>query len=501
MYVDRSLAAGWSARTARDHGVDVLLDAWSGAPPDRRAAMVVAQGDLARAASYAGGPWKQLLEGDLKAALEGARKAAGAPGMALLESEALFVAGGVVAGLERLEALHRQGNAAGTVALVRRRHQLGDHLGALRTAQALPWHAHVALAGARAALVAKRPGSALRFVEPYLQGFAPVPEPAVAGALAMTTAAILARLGEHGQLQRFADRLLAAGDLADDMKPAVARTAWTAGRAGEAWRRFDPEQGPWCVAARLELATLAGDAELAGKLLARAGPLGVAAAPAVDLLRGSGDASAVDGDGLLTDSARQVFAEGRTVHVWRTHPFRWQPWIDAAARTAADVVICDLAAEQLPAADVLPEAVLDDGALVDLVSPVRTSPVAGGTGGVTFGEELCRGVGVGHDWPDIETAAARQALPAGGEGPPVRVASGDEALAQASSGRPLVVIAPPGDPFWAGPLPERVWRSMRVVRSNAQQGWDGAGARVADAVIALLDQAAGAARLRTDGFG
>ena len=208
MYVDRLLAAGQCARTGRDHGIDVVLDAWSGSPRDRRAAMIAAQGDLPRAASYAGGAWSKLSEGDVSAALEAARAAIASPGMAFLEAEALFAAGAVVAGLERLENLHNQGEPEGTVALVRRRHQLGDHAGAVRAAQTMPWHAHAALTGARSALTANQPGVALRLVEPYLQGFAPLPEPAVAGALVATTAAILATFGEALQLQRFVDRVV-----------------------------------------------------------------------------------------------------------------------------------------------------------------------------------------------------------------------------------------------------------------------------------------------------
>jgi len=175
--------------------------------------MVAAQGDLARAASYAMGVWNKLLNGDVKAVIDAVREAEDSPAMAFVEAEALFTAGAVVAGLDRLEALHRQGDPAGTLALARRRHQLGDHVGAVRAAQTLPWHAHAALTGARAALACHQPGIALRFLEPYLQGFAPLPEPAVAGAIAMTTAVVLATFGEYAQLQRFVDRLLPRGTL------------------------------------------------------------------------------------------------------------------------------------------------------------------------------------------------------------------------------------------------------------------------------------------------
>ena len=486
MYVDRAFAAAHRDRSARDHGVDILLDAWSGSPKDRRAAMVAAQGDLARAASYAGGAWQKLLDGDVKAVLDTARKAAGSPGMGYIEAEALFSVGAVVTGLERLEDLHRQGEPAATLALARRRHQLGDHPGAVRVAKTMPWHAHAALTGARSALMANRPGIALQLVEPYLEGCASVPEPAVAGAFATTTAAILARFGEHSQLRRFVDRLLPAGDLAEDMMPAVARAAWIGGRAREAWHRFDVAHSPWCLAARLELAILAGDAGLAAQLLSRADPLGVGSRLAVRLLQGQPDTRVDDdGDRRLTDSARQVFAAGRTVHVWRTHPHRWQSWIEAALLTPAHVVVCDLAAKQLPDSAAVPWAVLDDGALIEELAPIAVQGARLRGVGVHVGGDLCRGVGIGHEWPSREDEFMRGSLPLADGKAAVEVLNAEQALTKVGHGRPLVVIAPPGDPFWAGPIPERLWQSVRVVRADAHRGWAGAGRRVVEAAQEL----------------
>lgn len=486
MYADRALLGVRRDRSARDHGVDILIDAWSGSPKDRRAAMVAAQGDLARAASYAGGAWQTLLEGDVKTVLDATRKAPGSPGMAYLEAEALFSAGTVTVGLERLEGLHRQGEPAATLALARRRHQLGDHLGAIRVARTMPWHAHAALAGARSALMVNRPGVAWQLVEPYLQGQASLPEPAVAGAFAITAASALARSGEHLQLQRFVDRLLPAGDLAEDMMPAVARVAWIGGRASEAWHRFDIADSPWSAAARLELAILAGDADLAAHWLSRAGPLGVGSHLAVRLLRGQPDTGVNGGDRRLTQSAREIFAAGRTVHIWRTHPHRWHPWIEAAAATPAHVVVCDLAANDMPDPDVVPWVVMDDGALVEELAPndVARAPVCGR--GVYVGCNLCRGVGIGHDWPSREENIVRASLPEARGPAAVRVLGADEALTKVGEGQRLVVIAPPGDPFWAGPIPERIWQSVRVVSADAQKGWDGAGQRVVDAAKELL---------------
>ena len=495
MYVDRSLAGQHRGRTAHDHGVGVLLDAWAGSPPACRAAMVAAQGDLARAAACAGGAWQKLLDGDVRAVLDTARKNAGAPGMGYIEAEALFSAGAVTAGLAHLEHLHRRSEPAATLALARRCHQLGDHIRAVRVAKTMPWHAHAALLGARSALAADRPAIALRLVEPYLEGHTPLPEPAVAGAFAVTTAATLARLGEHAPLRRFVDRLLPAGDLAEDMMPAVARAAWIGGRAREAWRRFDVAGNPWCIAARLELAILAGDADSSAKLLAGAGPLGIGSRPAVELLQGRPWRAGEDGGRCLTDRAREVFAPGRIVHIWRTHPHRWQPWIEAALLTPAQVVVCDLAANELPDAECLPWAVLDDGALVGELAPVVVEALPGKISGARMGRDLCRGLGIGHDWPCLEDRVVRRSLPPPAPGAAaVEVLGADAALAKVAIGRPLVVIAPPGDPFWAGPVPERVWPSVRVVRYDAEKGWTGGGDRVIAAAEDLVQPARATAR-------
>ena len=366
-------------------------------------------------------------------------------------------------------------------------------------AQALPLHAQAALIGARAALAAHRIDVAFRFVEPFLNALAPLPEPSVAGAVAVTAASVLAKMENHARLRSFVDRLLDAGDLPDDMMPAVARAAWIGGRGRSAWEKFGLVEEPWTLAARLELAVLAGHPDLAARLLERTGPLGAPSAPSVHILRGGpetgGEVETAD-DLRLTDHAREVFGEGRTVHIWRSHPYRWAPWIEAARRTPADVTVCDLAAGELPGLESLPWAVLDDGALVDLLAPVPVPvPVADATPaagtGVRIGSKLCSGVGIGHDWPEKETEVVRRALPPASGDAAVQVLGAERALACAARGRPLVVIAPPGDPFWAGPLPERVWPFLRVVRADAADGWNGAGTRVVAAAEALLPPTGG----------
>ena len=482
MLIDKNLADACRARTACARGTDVLLDAWSDTPPDRRAAAAVAEGDLRLAGAVGGDGWKQLAEGDVVGALRVARgKRGGSAAMRLLEAEALLAAGAIRAGLERLGTLHHEGEPAASLALARRRHMLGDHAGAERAATALPMHVLTALTGARAALINGRTAAAFRFIEPFLAGVAPIPETSVAGAVAVVASSILARRGQFAELQGFARGLLEAFDMPEDMMPAAARVAWTAGLSAQAWERFGVEDNAWMAAARLELAVLAGDAVLASRLIQRAGPLGAPAAAALPLLRG------VVREDMPDDAANLVFREGVTVHIWRTHPNRWQPWIEGARQTLADVAVFDLAGDILPDSRTIPQVVLDDSALLDLLPPKRVSLRCSGAG-LWIAPLLCRGLGIGHDWPEEETRVLRTTtcLAAHRKDAAVWVLGADEALANAHLGHPIVVVAPPGDPFWAGPLPEQVWSGLRVVRADARAGWRGAGALIAEAARSLV---------------
>ena len=169
MYFDRSLVHTTRSRTATDQGAELLIHAWTGWPAGVRAAMIAAQGNLMRAAACAGGGWAALAAGNVSQAIETARASIHAPGMGVLEAEALFAAGAFAAGFARLETLHAQGNAAASLALARRRLQMGDHEGAIGAANVLPLHAHAALIGARAALASNRTTHAWRLVEPFLE--------------------------------------------------------------------------------------------------------------------------------------------------------------------------------------------------------------------------------------------------------------------------------------------------------------------------------------------
>ena len=482
MLLDRTFAAVYRERTSQGLGIDIVLDAWSGFPPDYRAAILAAQGDLRRAALWGGGGWASLANGNIDAALREARLGdADDPTVTLLKAEALLAAGAIVAGLEVLEQLHEEGDTAGTLALARRRYLLGDHSGALSAASELPMHAGAALIGARASLAQNRPDPAFRMIEPFLAGAAPLPEPATAGAMAVVAASIMARKGSTGELESFAAQLRTFPTPPGEMLATLVRVMWIGGMAAAAWEQVKDDSDSWMLLARLELAVLAGNAKLASNLLERAGPLGVVAAPGVALLRGEAANTSIGGEN------RDPFAPDLRVHIWRTHPYRWRPWIDAALRTPADVSVFDLAANDVPNRDDIPQVVLDDGSLVTLLRPVpvTTQPRVGN--GVWIEHPLCRGIGIGHDWPVEESSILRAAVSQTSrkDAAMVKVVSGESALAQADEGRPMVVVAPPGDPFWNGPFPERAWPVLRIVRADPRNGWRGAGARVAEAAGSL----------------
>ena len=477
MLTDSVLVKDYRTRTCRNHGVDILLDAWCGTSTDQRAAMLLAEGDI-RASAHGGG-WRQLAEGDVVGALRCARSGGG-NAMRLLEAEALIATGAIVAGLQQLAALHAGGDPAATVALARRRQLLGNCAGAEQAAAALPLHAQAALIGARAALTRNRLRQALRFLEPFLSGAAPLPEPMLAGAMAVIAASILARQRQVDQLRSFAESLLMAPGLSEDMAPTIARVAWIGGLAGRAWNRFAADS-PWLTAARAELALLAGQSRLATRLMQQAGKYASPSTPALSLLQGELATTAT------TEGDQRMFDAGVAVHIWRTHPHRWRPWIDAAVRTDANVPVFDLTAGILPDVQSIPDVVLDDGSLAELLppSPVPMRHWAGK--GVWFGEPLCRGIGIGHDWPDHETAIVRQATrqATSADDAAVLICSAEAAFERLGRGLRTVVIAPPGDPFWAGPLPERAWQSLRIVRSHPRDGWTGAGARLVAALEEL----------------
>lgn len=477
MAFDRLLARSAQARNAHPGSSQAIFDAWSGASRAPRAAMALAGGDVVRAAALGGEGWKQLSEGDRLAALNIARAKRGDASLALLEAESMISAGAIVAGLKRLDALHQAANPAATVSLARRRHGLGDYSGAQRAARAMPHHAGTALIGARAALANGQFQNALAFLEPLLYGVAPLPDSVTAGGVAVVTASTLARMREHRRLERFASHLLETLDLPDDMLPQVARTAWMAGLGSAAWDRFGGESS-WHAAARLELALVSGNLALARSLAQQAGSL---AAPSLSIL------GLLGGEFARSEAMESLLSKKVIVHLWRTHPQRWQPWIDAALDTEAKIRVCDLTSGTLPDASEVPQATLDDGALVEILPPKPVPARPGGTG-VWIDSTLGEPTGIGHQWSQEEQQQLARALP-GAETPAnaaVRIAGEEFALRHASEGRPTLVVAPPGDPFWSGPLPQRAWPAMRVLRFDPKQGWNGAAQRA----IALVQEMA-----------
>ena len=482
MLFDQTLIETYRNRTAVDDSIGALIDAWSERSPDCRAAMLVARGDIQRAALCGREGWKQLAGGDMLGALRVSRETQPkSQAMYLLESEGLLGIGAIAAGLEHLEMLHQHGDAAASISLARRRHLLGDHLGAERVARMLPMHIQVALIGARAALANHRTEPAFEFIVPFLNGSAPISEPIVAGSIAVITATVLAQREEHDRLDRFARYLLSMTDLSEEMMPAIARVAWTAGLAAEAWKYFNTAETPWMIVSRLELAILAGNIALALQLIQKAGPLGAPSRVSITLLGGGHS-------GKKSQEMEKVFAEDAVVHIWRTHPYRWQPWIDAAMQTPAQISVFNLAKDELPDPNTLPGSVIDDGSLIDMFPPVPVPVCLNQEMGVWIEEPLCEGIGIGHNWPEKETDVIKEQIPLASspEKAAVWILGVDLALRHVHSGHPMIVIAPPGDAFWGGALPERAWPALRIIRTEPNKGWEGAGSRVVELLNLLL---------------
>ena len=484
MLFDQLLTASYRRRTAVDDGVNILVDAWQGMPREDRAAMLVARGDVKRAGVYAGGAWKQFADFKLADALQEVSKTKPRSAASyVLEAEILCSLGAIAAGLDLLEKLHLSGDAAGSLLLARRRQVLGDYKGAEFIASSMPMNAHAALIGARSALANDRTGPAFEFILPFLNTVAPLPESSVAGAVALVTATILARQKAHERLQKLANYLLDSGDLPEDMMPATARICWAAGLAASAWARFKGTQSPWLAVARLELAVLAGNVALAMQMVEKTGPLGAPAKIGISLLSG-GKTGALDAD------TEKIFAADKVVHIWRSNPYRWQPWIDAALQLPAKVLVFDLTSAKLPGkGSALPNAVFDDGILCNMIEPLPVAMQGNDAGvGVLIEKSLCDGIGIGHDWPPEETAVLAQNLPLASnfDNAAISIVGAKSALKLAHTGRPMIVIAPPGDPFWGGALPERAWPAMRVTRADPAKGWSGAGMRIVEFLRHLL---------------
>lgn len=452
-------------------GARALVDAWLGRSGDGAAALALAGGDPLAAAAVGGTGMRALAEGRLDDALRWSHSRPGSAAKSLVGAETLIAGGRIVKGLEALEGLVRRRDPAGTLAFARRCHLLGDHGRAEAAAARLPLNLAAALIGARSALVSRRAGSALVHLRPFLGGEATTADPVQTGAVGVVAASALARLNRTAELTAFARRLLSQGLVPPEMLPALARIAWTAGLAGEVRERLAREPAPWRDAAWLELDILAGDS---GRATARAARLGALAEPC------RGPLALLSG-GTVPGGARVPIAAEQTIEVWRTHPRRWTPWVEAVKRTRATVVEANLADGALPPEGGTPDLVLDDGALVDLVEPAPVPPQPVRGDGIWVDPVLCEGVGVGHDWTKEEhrTLIRTPRRAVSREDARVRVVGAEAALAEAASGKPEIVLAPPGDPFWAGPLPERAWPALRVVRADPDTGWGGMGTRIA----------------------
>ena len=478
---DRTLTGLARQRIAQPHAPDLMVRAWLGVPSAGRAAMVAAEGDLALAARCDPERWGPLLDGDVRRSLLVSASDPSSLPLRLVEAESLLAGGAILAGLQVLGDAHRRGFAPAGVALARRLHQLGHHRRAIEVAAELPLHAHPALVRARSAMAIERPREALRALAPLLEGTAPLPDAQTAGACAVVGAAALARAGFADRLRAFTRSLLGAGDLDEALLPYVARVAWTAGEAAAFWDRLGEAASPGAQAARLELAVLAGDGDRAAACLVAAGTAGAPSVPAVSMLRGILDLDPAAAT-LLDDSATRV-------HVWRTaDDAQFDPWVRAIECSAADVSVYRLADGRVPDPDDVGSMVLEASSLLTVVPPERLAPAARPKGSsVHVCESLCRGIALGLDWPDDE----RRVLTAGVgaetafEEAACVVGPPRPALRAHRRGASCVVVAPPGDPFWNGALPERAFAGLKVVRADPRTGWAGGGRAALDALDAL----------------
>ena len=481
MITDQSLSRLLSLRQARDPATDLLVRAWTGADPSDRAAMLVAEDDTGRAGLVGGAPFDMLARGEVPEVLEHVRSAQRlTPALRIAEAEALLAAGAIRAGLEVLQELHQNAYAPGTLALARRTLQLGDAARANRVAAQLPRHVHAVVVRVRAALATGRGLDALLGLEPFLEGTLPA-VPAAAG-LAALAASVLAKVGARDKLMAFARGLLDARDLPAMLLPGMARVAWTAGLGAEAWRRVQAhdESDPFTAAARLELAVLSGDRDSAERAGTEAGALASASAEARALLSGNFPRTG--------DLALLLAKNDPSVHVWRTSGERYAAWLCRVVELPARVSIFDLAQRILPQVEEVPDLAIDDAALPSLIDPGQIPISVPARLPLYVHPKLCQGVALGLDMT-AETLQPEQlgievtSVP---EKAGLIVAPASEALKLAAVGRACIAIAIPGDPYWLGPVPERSFAGLRVLRSHPADGWKRAGEALATAIDSLL---------------
>lgn len=459
----------------RSMGAQVVQDVFFQSPDAGRAARALANGDLSAAARHGGGAWQLLSEGKVVEALQEVQQQQLGPPEILLEAECLMAVGAVVAGLDLLKRLHEENDPNGTLLLARRHFLLGDYKNAERVGQSLPLHAHAVLTVARSAILGKRPRAALQALQPLLDGSEAIPDSAMAGSIILMAAACMVKSRSFKRLNTTARRLLVHPDLPQEMMPAVARIAWMGGLSATAWKRFSEENNPWAAAARIELALLSGDIDLARKSRDAAGTVG---APSIEGFR------LLEGKVAEGDAGGEVFGKGYNVHIWRTHPSRWTPWIEAVKERNEDTSVFSLADGVMPERDDLPKVIVDDGSLLGMIAPrpVERRAEEGRRKGLWIDAPLVEPVGVGLDWPDEETEAAKGAakMAKSEKSAAVVATSIERALLRVNEGLPTIAVAEPGDPFWLGPIPERAWKPLRVVRPDPKTGWQGAGERMAE---------------------
>lgn len=476
---DPEVLARARARSVRAAPMDIPVRAWLGEHPHEHAAMAGAQGDLRGAAACAPELWGPLAAGDVVRSIELVEASRNVASVCVLEAETLFAAGAVRAAFAVLERGHGEGHAPASASLARHSHALGDHARAVEAAAVIPLHSSSAVVRARSALHLGDPHGALQAVAPVLEGVAPVCTPVCAADAAVLGAGALARLGHVQTLERFASAYLDAVSLDTGQLAHAVRVAWIAGMSPSARSLLDALPVEVAVAAQVELCLLEGDAAGAREYAVGTGDPERFSAPAIGLLEGV----------LVRDEAGAAFFDDPSarIQIWCADDGRFAPWLRAASKSVAQVTFHDLACGMLPADDDLAQLVVADSALLGLVEPDRLHASASRSGGgVHVAHPLCETIGIGMEWPAEETAIIDRWVGSNAcvEDAACVVCPARNAARVHAGGQACVAVAPPGDPFWNGVLPERLFDRLRVVRRDGS-GWAGAGRRVIDAIRTL----------------
>ena len=474
--MDEFVASVYRSRVSRPVPVDILIKAWNSDDPLNRAAMNLALGDERRAAVVGGKPWELFLKNEYSNVLDLVQEEQGAP-FRHLEAECFLRIGAIVAGINILNNLHAAGAPFGTLALTRQLFALGDFGNCERVAKSMRDHISVAIIGARCAIENKRFNTAMEIIEPYLGGIGEFQDTMAAGSLAVMAAHALAEMGRYPQLARFAGNLISTPDMPPQLMPAIAKIAWLGGFRDEAWKIFEGLDLEWASSAKVELSILEGDFDKAVTHQRNSAKRGTPSLSGMVFIA----PSSLKGDEKVY---KETFAEGQKVHIWRTAGDRWSPWIEAVKQSPADVSVYSLPEKNIPEESDIPYLGLDDASLFAIVKPIVVEEKLPENASVFMDYILCRGAGVGFDWPPGERKIIEESLDlVSPDQAGIYILRGNSScFSRLMSGLPTIIIAPPGDPFWAGPIPNGIWKNCYLIRADNEKGWENGSEKVLNAV-------------------